>query len=180
MKRLDRYFGVLFAAALLIASLSVVAKSRVQKIYAFGFAASFNDSTVYFTDIQPIDSAWLAEKTGFLVSRQNYSYQLRDYLAEKGENHQTCIIVYSPKRDQTEKKYMKMRKKYTAKGDYQVKYIASSEFHFTPIEPDFTTEQEAVQTKKEKKKRRAERKKHANGNIPPQSIPDTKGEQASM
>ena len=53
----------------------------IPKIYAFGFSASFNDSIVYFTDIQEIDSAWINEKNKFLVSRDNYSYQLKNYLS---------------------------------------------------------------------------------------------------
>lgn len=180
MKQLNRYLVLLFATALLTASFSAEAKSRVQRIYAFGFAASFNDSTVYFTDIQPIDSAWLAEKSDFLVSRQNYSYQLRDYLAEKGENHRTCIIVYSPKREKAEKKYIKMRKKYTAKGDFSVKYIASSEFRFSPIEPDLNAEQEAVPAKKDKKKKKAERRIRPDGNRPPHDAQGAPGEGFGM
>ena len=74
---------------------TISAKSKVQKVYLFGFAASFNDSTVYFTDIQEIDSAWVDDKTNFLHDRDQYSYQLRDYLAEKFEPNRTCITTFA-------------------------------------------------------------------------------------
>ena len=44
----------------IILSLHISAqKSTMQKIYAYGFSASFTDSVAYFTEIQEIDSAWI-------------------------------------------------------------------------------------------------------------------------
>ena len=51
----------------------------------FGVATSFNDSTLYITEIQEISGAYIDSKTKFLVERDNYSYQLRDYLKGIGE-----------------------------------------------------------------------------------------------
>ena len=96
------------------------AKSKMVKTYVFGFAASFNDSTVYFTDIQELDSTWLNEKNNFLVSRDNYSYQLRDYLANQGMPHRTCITCFSPKKKDIYKKYSKISDKYTKKGNFDI------------------------------------------------------------
>ena len=56
--------------------------NRPTSIFMFGFCTSFNDSTVYLTDIQQVDSAWIDTKTDFLYSRDNYSFQLRDYMKE--------------------------------------------------------------------------------------------------
>lgn len=98
---------------LLCMGLQSQAKNKRVKTYAFGFAASFNDSTVYFTDVQVLDSAWLNEKNNFLVSRDNYSYQLRDYLAEHGMPNRTCIICFSPNEKKVYKKYTKLSAKYT-------------------------------------------------------------------
>ena len=62
-----------------------MAKNKcVPKIYAFGFAASFNDSTVYFTEIHEVDSVWINEKNKFLLNRNDYSNQLKGYLDAKG------------------------------------------------------------------------------------------------
>lgn len=180
MKRLNRYLIITCAVAAFIVTSSATAKNRLQKIYAFGFAASFNDSTVYFTDVQEVDSAWLQERTNFLISRNNYSYQLRDYLAGIGQEHRTCIIVYSPKRDQTEKKFIKMRKKYTSKGNFDVKYIASSDFQFKGIEPDNTYQEETQPVKKKKKDRKADRHRKPEGNRQPQGEPEGNGGQEPM
>ena len=92
-----RFFKhITLAVALLTAStLPLSAKStQASKAYMFGFSASFNDSIIHFTDIQELDSTWLDDKD-FLESRENYSYQLRDYLADRGMEHRTCIICFS-------------------------------------------------------------------------------------
>ena len=71
-------------------SLNVSAqKSIVQKVYAYGFSASFKDSVVYFTEIQEIDSAWVGVKTKFLEGRENYSYQLKEYFANQGDRQRS-------------------------------------------------------------------------------------------
>ena len=49
-------------------ALQVSAKQKIEPRYLFGFAASFADSTVYFTDIQKVDSAWIDTKTKFLLA----------------------------------------------------------------------------------------------------------------
>ena len=88
--KLQRY---IIAAAFVMAALlpaTVQAKGAVaQRIHIFGFAASFNDTIVHFTNIQTIDSAWVDSKTNFLMGRQLYSTMLRDYLkfAEKTGGH---------------------------------------------------------------------------------------------
>ena len=65
------YKNVIAALTLLVVASSFVGVSAkivcVPKLYAFGFSASFNDSIVYFTDIQEIDSAWINDKTDFLA-----------------------------------------------------------------------------------------------------------------
>jgi len=82
-----RFFTLLavcFTLAVLgIASTASAKKVAVPKMYMFGFAASFTDSIVHFTDIQEVDSAWIDTKSKFLLSREEYSYQLRDYLNEQ-------------------------------------------------------------------------------------------------
>lgn len=64
----------------------------------FGVAASFNDSIVYFTDIQELDSAWIDDKSDFLLNRSDYSYQLKNYFEQKNILHRTCIVSYALKR----------------------------------------------------------------------------------
>lgn len=134
------YKNLIMAVAVMIIcgwTINASAKLRcVPKLYAFGFAASFNDSTVYFTDIQEIDSAWINDKNDFLVSRDNYSYQLKNYFTSLGLEHRTCVISFALKRKDIEKKYQKMKNKYVKAGNYDIKSVSTNDFHFTAIKPD--------------------------------------------
>ena len=168
MKYLKTIVAAMFASLLLITTTTTAsAKNKcVPKIYAYGFAASFNDSTVYFTEIQEIKNAWLNARNNFLVERMNYSNQLRDYLNKQGKPNQTCIISYALKRADIEKRFVKMKRKYVASGKYDVKYIHPGEFAFQTIEPQPEVE-ETPMTKEEKKaakkaaKEAAKKKKEA-------------------
>ena len=114
---------------------------QVPQAYMFGFAASFNDSTVFFTDIQQVDSVWVTKKKGFLAGRSNYAYQLRNYCEQKMDlPKRTCVVVSSLKRKEVEKKYKKMMKKYIGKKakSYDVRYIPSSDFKFEPVDMDLS------------------------------------------
>ena len=133
------------------------AKSKVVKTYAFGFAASFKDSIIHFTDIQELDSSWLNDK-GFLLSRENYSYQLRDYLTDQGLEHRTCIISYSSKLKKTRKKFTKMMNKYSKNEKYDIRLIKENDFRFKCVEPS-EAELDEKNTKTIKKKDKKERKK---------------------
>lgn len=146
-----------FTALLLLAvSFQCSAENHARKVFMFGFAASFNDSTVYFTDIQEVDSVWLETKNKFLYSRDNYSYQLKDHLKEIGQEHATCLVVYAEKKKDAEKKYVKMRKRYVSnkKGQhlYNIKYVNSADFKFKGILPDADYINALNKTKKSKKK----------------------------
>lgn len=79
------------------------AANKQTKLYIYGVVTSFNDSTIYFTDIMELDSAWVDSKTGFLYSRDNYSYQLRNYMRKNGVAYPTCITSYAKKRKDIEK-----------------------------------------------------------------------------
>lgn len=129
---------IVAAMALTMAgSADLYAKNKcVPKLYAFGFAASFNDSIVHLTDIQEIDSAWINDKNKFLIGRENYSYQLRNYLERQGLAHRTCFISFALKRKDVQKKYNKLRSKYVKRGITNIKNINSNEFHFTAIKPE--------------------------------------------
>lgn len=81
-------------AAMLIPALTFAVQKHTPG-YICGFATSFNDSTVYFTDIQYMDSTYTDSKTGFLYSRDNYSYQLRGHMQKNGVANPTCITFFS-------------------------------------------------------------------------------------
>ena len=111
---------------------------RPAKIYMFGFAASFNDSTVYLTDIQTVNAYLVNNRTKFLANREDYSYQLRNYLQSNGlEAYPTCITMFAENEKDATKKYLKLKERYEkSKKKYSIKSLKDSPFKYTPVEPD--------------------------------------------
>ena len=111
---------------------------RPAKIYMFGFAASFNDSTVYLTDIQTVNAYLVNNRTKFLANREDYSYQLRNYLQSNGlEAYPTCITMFAENEKDATKKYLKLKERYEkSKKKYSIKSLKDSQFKYTPVEPD--------------------------------------------
>lgn len=143
----------LIAFFLLGLSHSVSAKGyKIAKVYMFGFAASFNDSTVYFTDIQSLDVYIEDSRPHFLVNRDDYAYQMKNYLQNSNDSkHPTCVIMFAKTEKEAMKKYIKMQAKYTtkAKGRYLVNSINSTQFRFTTVVPDDNSAAlEALEAKK--------------------------------
>ena len=165
--------GLTAIAATLLISLAAQAKNEMRKAYVFGFASSFNDSTVYFTDIQEVDSAWFTSKHHFLVSRENYSYQLRDYLTSIGEQHRTCMVEYNTDPKKLEKAWNKLYSRYAhnqkkknnqkQKSElppFQIKKLTREQFQFQSVAPmDEAIEvEEPVKKVKAKKALKKQRK----------------------
>ncbi|MBR5656457.1 MAG: hypothetical protein IKW98_07230 [Prevotella sp.] len=151
-----RYFflSIVAIVSLFIGATDAHAAYKPTPGYIFGFAASFNDSTVYFTEIQRIDSTWTDARKDFLYRRNDYSSQLREHLKQDGFVNPTCVTIFSGDRKKVEKKYLKLRKKYTQKGNFDVKYVTLNTFSYHAIIPD---ESEMVTTKNDiKKARKAE------------------------
>lgn len=156
-----RIIKCLIATAMLLGVvIQVSAKDKeVSKVYMFGFAASFNDSTIYITDIQEIKGAYVAERTKFLVNRDEYSYQLRNYLQGQGNAFPTCITSYAYDRKTIEKKFAKIKKRYIDKnkGRYIIVNISKEQFTYQPVSSDEAvnvdeSEQTVQQSKSKNKK----------------------------
>jgi hypothetical protein len=138
---------IILTLLMVLATSASAKKVQVPHVYMFGFSASFQDSTVYFTDIQDVQGAWIDKKTKFLLGRDNYSYQLSNYFNEQGQANRVCMVIFSTSKSKTEKKYIKLRKKYMApdkkskkKGKetiltpYDIRYITQQDFKFTPVD----------------------------------------------
>ena len=131
----------------------------------FGFAASFNDTIVHFTEIQPMDSAWFDNKSQLLLGRGQYSYMLRNYLDEQGMPHRTCIVLYDKNLNKLQKRYVKMKKLYTGNKKHQthndIRTIMPSDFQFKPISRSMVDDREEAQAeaKKPKKEKKAKKSK---------------------
>ena len=120
--------------ALMLTVLPTEAKRlKTNKVYMFGFSASFKDSTIYVTDIQNVPEAWIDTKTKFLLGRDNYSYQLKNYLTDKlNMPNRVCMVFFGMSKKKAEKEYLKLMKKY--KKGYEVRYLNSGEFKFEAVD----------------------------------------------
>lgn len=133
MKLFRKHVFLVIAFFVAINVQTVSAKLKNTPIYIYGFAASFNDSIVYFTEIQEIADASIDIKNKFLYGRDAYSYQLKTYLQNIGREYPTCITAFATSKKAIEKKYLKMRKKYINKGSHNIQYIKASDFKYTKI-----------------------------------------------
>ena len=137
---------LLFALLLTVGMSQAAAKSiQAPKLYIFGFSASFKDSVVYVTDIQELKGAWIDNKTKFLLGRDNYSLQLRDYFTNQRQMpYRVCMVFYATNYKKAERQYLKLLKKYkgTKKNpaNYEIHYLSQQEFKFEVI--DMSPEQE--------------------------------------
>ena len=140
------------AAAMLLMTMGTLSTAveakpkQMPKVYIFGFSASFKNAVVYITDIQELDSAWIDSKTKFLLGRDTYSTQLKDYLTQSvNDPHRTCVVMFSTEKAKAEKKYMKLKRTYTvkakAKDGYEVKYLDRKNFEFEPVDMSPDTEE---------------------------------------
>jgi len=180
-------FALLMLSVLL--SLPVAGKMRCTTVYMFGASASFSDSIVYFTDIQVVDSVWLDEKTDFLVSRWDYSNQLRSHFTQTGHPNRTCIVCYSTEEKDIRKKYAKMRKKFSGTTKkptrYDIRQLDEEEFTFAAVRPSVIDEEsleayneqqarEAMKPQKQQKppkKSRGHRPESSDDALPPSMPP---------
>ena len=124
---------MLFAMLALSVSQTEAKPLKTNNVYMFGFSASFKDSVVYVTDIQNVPEAWVETKTKFLLGRDNYSYQMKNYLEDtKQQTHRVCMVFFALDKKKAEKKYLKLMKKY--KKGYEVRYLNATEFKFQAVD----------------------------------------------
>ena len=134
-----KYLKYIVLALLVCVAMGAEAKTvKARHMYVFGFAASFKDSVVYMTEIQDVQGALYDTKTKLLLGRDSYSDQLKAFFKEKMQlSDRVCMVMFSTSKKKAEKKYMKLRKKYT--GDkkrpstYEVRYVTTQDFQFEPV-----------------------------------------------
>lgn len=153
---------LIFTIALIVSSYAMADKTIVTSGYGFGISASFKDSLVYFTEIQPVDSLYMNTKTKFILGRDYYSLQLKDYVeTTNNDAHRTCVFIYDTNKKKLEKRYNKLLNKYRS-GEFLVKTIGIASFKFTPVDMSDMLEKPAKQKQtkqKTPKKQKASSKK---------------------
>lgn len=131
------------AIAILLMSMAFVNEAAAKKniktehMYMFGFSASFQDSTLYITDIQDVYGVWYDKKQKYIRGLEDYSSQLNTYLTEQlNQPNRVCMVFYAPNKKKAEKKYKKLQKKYVVKnkGLYNILYLTEKDFKFEAID----------------------------------------------
>lgn len=156
--KFNRQFVLGAALTMLLTATYTTAKAKnyvTPKAYMFGFAASFNDSTVYFTDIQQVDSVWFNQKKDMLAGRSEYSSQLRSYCEEElNQPRRTCVVIGNTKLKKVEKKFEKMKKIYlqNKKATYDVRFIKEEDFKFHAVNMNDETKEPVAKPDKKKDK----------------------------
>lgn len=144
-------------------------KDRCTPIYIFGTSASFTDSVVYITEIQIIDSAWIEDKTKFLVKRANYTNQFNNYFTNQGMGTRTCFVTYATDEKTILKKMAKLRKKLNGSkkhpNHFDIRLIDEEEFKFYAEPTDNTYEEGLVIDKKAAKRAEKSKKKKQSGQL---------------
>jgi len=136
MKKLFKFIVL----ALLLAATTTTAEAKrvkVPHVYMFGFSASFIDSTLYITDIQDVENVWYDTKNDFLLARDSYSSQLKEYVSEKkGQANRVCLVMFATSKKKAEKKYEKLKKKYADRNGViaGLQYLTSSDFKFNAVD----------------------------------------------
>ena len=130
---------LLALALLLTASVYAEKAPKQQRIYIFGVATSFTDSTAYMTEVQALDSAYIGNH-GFLTYRTLYSVQLQNLMETIGKPDMTCCVIYALNEKKAIKLFDKVRKRYTKDGNTQMLVLDKATFTFRPEE--YITEDE--------------------------------------
>jgi hypothetical protein len=86
----------------------------------------------------------MESKNRFLLGRDLYSRQLREFLNAQQKQSRTCVVFYDTKRSKLEKKYLKMKRLYTQSKDgkkhFDVQFLGSEAFRFQPAKLSFEDE----------------------------------------
>lgn len=148
MKQQKYLIAAVLTVALLLPLIAAAKKTQtVQRVYMFGFAASFNDTIVHFTDIQAVDSVTLDGKNHFLQARNVYASMLSNYLNQQNMPHRTCVVFYHRKADKLQKKYLKLKKLYSgnkkSNSRNEIRNIPIGDFKFTALKSEAAEEQKA-------------------------------------
>lgn len=105
---------------------------KKQKIYIFGVATCFKDSTIYLTNINALDSATIMPTTKVLLNNNLYNNELKTFII-KEKNYSVYPIItlfYELEKNKLEKEFIKVRKKILHKKDFKLKTISNEKFNF--------------------------------------------------
>lgn len=156
---------LVFLIVFVLQTLLCQAKIVITPGYGFGFAASFRDSTVYFTEIQYMDSLFMEDKSKLVIGTENFSSQLKEYMeSQLDETDRTCVFFYNTKQSALEEQRTKLWTRYAnpkkGQGHFIMKTIKAGDFAFCCVD---MSDQMDARSKAFEEKRKQESKTVAAG-----------------
>lgn len=146
MKQLRTLLLILIAACMAMPS---QAKKKTPKepeiitIYVFGVAQNMTDSTVYVTNIAPVNGATMLEHNQ-LKNFIYYTEQFQKYVEETySQQHISSAFFYARDRKTIEKRFARATEKIKKSALYEPKfvYVSTDDFHFrVPVIKTFDEE----------------------------------------
>ena len=106
-------------------------QGKLSRRYLFGVAQSYSDSTIFITNITPVDGMNYDVKTNTPVGIDLYTASLRDFLATQGKTSYVCTTFFFKDIKDAEKKVLKIRKK--ANKNNATKLMPLAEFKYEYI-----------------------------------------------
>lgn len=134
-----RYIKFLFVSLIMLLATTgrVSADDKCEPdMYMFGYAYSFNDSTLYLTAVQKVHDVWVRPRNGFIIERETYSKQLQTYFDKDGVRNMTCGISFSKKEKKIHKKFAKLKARFNNKfKNIRIVNLSEADFVFTSFVP---------------------------------------------
>ena len=158
-----RYIKFLFIALVMLLASNgrVSANNKCEpEMYMFGFAFSFNDSTMYITTVQKVNDVWVTPRNGQIIERETYAHQLETYFENDGVMNMTCGLSFNTNKKKVLKRYAKIKERYTKKlKNMHIVYLSDADFSFksfVPMQID-DDKQATVNEKKLKKSKKSKK-----------------------
>ena len=110
-------------------------KHNVQQkpVYMVGICMSLVDSVIFITDMHQVDNVTIENKTHFLMDRQLYSLQLKQFVQSHYKGGPYIPAVYSStSRKKMERRYLSLHKRYVKSKELRMYLLDQSQFRFKP------------------------------------------------
>ncbi len=105
-------------------------ETKSKKMYFFGVARNYADSTACLTDITPIDNVAIDKQTNGVANLELYTEQYSNFLKQKGKTGYICATFYSDKYKDIEKIFLKQRKRLERNKGLKLDVVTNADFKF--------------------------------------------------
>ncbi len=109
-------------------------ETKSKKMYFFGVARNYADSTACLTDITPIDGVAIDKHTDGVANIELYTEQYSNFLKQRGKFGYICATFYSDKYKDIEKIFLKQRKRLERNKGLKLDFVTNEDFKFNFVD----------------------------------------------